>query len=338
MTFVWTRKTAIISSNASIILFVIVAACGGGGGGNGGTVGLDGPQTPFPGVTDQASISQDNAAELALNTFQRGRDGSGPAGVLSLSVEPSPVLGAYTPNRRFLEVLSTAIVKLRRSTQVNALNRALVSESGMESGSCGGSATITVTLDDVTGDFNGTINFNRYCELDVIVTGLVGLNGNDSDSSINMSFTSLSVEACGVSATSTGSASARLSGSTSTIDSNMRIRDSETGKVYWVNDFEIVLRESFNSVRIEESGRFYDPDYGYVIVSTPQALQVNSGDTWPSSGVIDIVGASGIAGGSSTRARLTAFNTSYRIDADTTGDGVFDFSETNAWPESVCSL
>jgi hypothetical protein len=73
------------------------------------------------------------------------------------------------------------------------------------------------------------------------------------------------------------------------------------------------------------SGRYYDPDYGYVEVYTEGPLRIDDGDDWPSDGVLVVTGDTGIAGGS-TMARLTALSsTTYQVEADTNGDGTYDW-------------
>jgi hypothetical protein len=85
------------------------------------------------------------------------------------------------------------------------------------------------------------------------------------------------------------------------------------------------------------AGRFYDPNSGYAIVSTVTPLRIYDFAVWPDSGVLVATGALGVGGGA-TRARLSAFGTVYTVDADTTGDGFYDYSEFNTWPENLCDI
>lgn len=74
------------------------------------------------------------------------------------------------------------------------------------------------------------------------------------------------------------------------------------------------------------SGTYYDHDHGYVSVSTTTPFILYSGYDHPSQGVLIIDGRTGIAGGS-TKARLTAITAStYRVEADTNGDGSYDWN------------
>jgi uncharacterized protein (DUF2141 family) len=74
------------------------------------------------------------------------------------------------------------------------------------------------------------------------------------------------------------------------------------------------------------SGLYYDPDHGYVTVSTTTPFRLYAVNSNPSQGVLIIDGRTGIAGGS-TKARLTAISAgTYRVEADTNGDGSYDWN------------
>ena len=67
-------------------------------------------------------------------------------------------------------------------------------------------------------------------------------------------------------------------------------------------------------------GLEYEPDHGYVDVTTEEVFVIHDGDDWPSSGIHLIIGADG------NEAKLTAIdNLSFRLEADTDGDGIYDW-------------
>ena len=106
----------------------------------------------------------------------------------------------------------------------------------------------------------------------------------------------------------------------------MLLKDNNTKKVYKVKDYIMTLTEEVDYVDVEISGTYYDPDYGYVTVATTTPLRIYWGDTYPSAGVLVVTGNTGTAGGS-TKARLTALSsTTYQVDADTNGDGIYDWN------------
>jgi hypothetical protein len=103
------------------------------------------------------------------------------------------------------------------------------------------------------------------------------------------------------------------------------LKDNKDGKVYWV-DYTMNFWAGSNYVDFGVSGKYYHPDHGYVVISTSTNFRVYFGSKWPSQGVLILDGKTGIAGGS-TKARLTVVSsTTYRIEADTNGDGVYDWN------------
>jgi hypothetical protein len=107
----------------------------------------------------------------------------------------------------------------------------------------------------------------------------------------------------------------------------MLLGDNSTGEVYWVRDYTMTVTEvAYYAVTFEISGSFYDPDYGFVLLSTPVPFLIDYDDDWPSEGVLVLTGDTGIAGGS-IEAQLTALSSiTYRVEADTNGDGFYDWN------------
>ena len=61
-------------------------------------------------------------------------------------------------------------------------------------------------------------------------------------------------------------------------------------------------------------------------ISNPTPFRIYSSDEKPSQGVLVVDGKTGIAGGSS-KARLTVVSsTTYTVEADTDGDGAYDWN------------
>jgi hypothetical protein len=115
---------------------------------------------------------------------------------------------------------------------------------------------------------------------------------------------------------------------------NARLKDNSTGKVYKVENYmmEITLGPDLDFdgdpdyVDVEiSSGKYYDPDYGYVDVLTLAPFRINDGDEYPSSGILLVTGEIGI-GGNNTEAQLEALDAdTCQITADTDGDLVYDY-------------
>jgi hypothetical protein len=196
-------------------------------------------------------------------------------------------------------------------------------------GDCGGSASYTISVDNQTGNFNGSFNFNSYCDDGVTITGGVTFTGQvdintDDLLTFTFSFNSLTCTAGSDSFTLNGNISWDVTGSPATITITMLLQDNSTSKVYWVQDYTIEATEGAGYVDIEVSGRYYDPDHGYVTFTTPTPFRIYDAYDYPSQGVLVITGNTGSEGGP-TRARLEALSpTTYRVQADTDGDGFYD--------------
>ena len=105
---------------------------------------------------------------------------------------------------------------------------------------------------------------------------------------------------------------------------------------YWLKDLILEFADVLNSFEIySASGRFYDPEFGYVDLSIENFIQINDGDRWPASGTMILIGEQGPQGGN-TKARLTFLNANeFVVEADTDGDGLYDdyTSGTLLWSE-----
>ena len=104
--------------------------------------------------------------------------------------------------------------------------------------------------------------------------------------------------------------------------------DDNTGISYWIKDYFIPLTDGPDYVEIMwiNYGRFYDPDYGYVVLSVEETIRTYDSDEWASSGKLILTGAEGTQGGN-TKIRITYLSaTEYLVEADTNGDGAYDYN------------
>ena len=98
-------------------------------------------------------------------------------------------------------------------------------------------------------------------------------------------------------------------------------REENTNSVYWFNNYIMETTNYTDYSEISIRGRYYDPDYGYVDLSTESPVIIqNHGDTF-SGGVLIITGSPGSAGGN-TKARYSVA-TDY-LEMDTDGDGSYE--------------
>jgi hypothetical protein len=126
-----------------------------------------------------------------------------------------------------------------------------------------------------------------------------------------------------------GEVNAAYSGSLQTLTMNTLMRDEGTGKVFRAEDYVLTATVGASIVQETLSGRFYHPDYGYVVLSTLTPFSTNVDDLYPSSGELIA------SGGGQTRSRLTALSSStLLIEVDTDGNGDYDYdSGTLNWSD-----
>jgi len=309
-------------SAAALVLAGLLSACGGGG----GSTGLS-----YTGVTTAAVISGGNADTLALESFSTGMDVGSSQNIASSVATVNTT--AHTPDAGF--VISRLITASRTAAQALVTTSTGSSRATLVSiqqamtpvdGSCGGSASGSLTIDNATSDIHATIAFNSYCESGVTLSG--GMNFTlilDTTSSdyglMTMNFNNVHVSDTVESVALSGSLRFDSMTLDPTVTINMLLQNT-VGKVYMMKDFVMTMASGTDGTGdftdIGMSGRLYDPDYGYVELSTTLPMRVYTGDNWPSSGIYIL------AGDSNATVTLTASPSGYQLDLDLNGDGIDD--------------
>ncbi len=280
-----------------------LTACGGGGGG--GSVGGSDPlaSLPYAGSTTPAVLAAADVAEIVFNVHF----GS------TFPVDSPPGALAY-PSAESSEVSPAAVVQ------------------DTVPGLCGGLLRINITINESTGAFQGTETFEQYNDCELTINGTVNLSGQinlftgELDPGV-MSFELLRVVAADSRVeTWSGQATITESWPHETLSYDVRFRDESTGKVYWLDGYQIALTHGFDTrPYVDEtivSGRFYDPDRGYVDQHTVAAIRTYEGDAWPTSGVSIVAGGNGSA-------RLSILSpVIFRVEADLDNDGTYDEYDT----------
>jgi hypothetical protein len=315
--------------NSNSILFVAVlalasllSACGGGG----GSAGLS-----YTGVTTAAVIANGNAEPLALESFSSGMNvGSSQNVASSVSVVNAAVRNpdAGIIVSRLIRASRTAAQGLV-TTSTGGGRATLVSiQQAMTpmTGGCGGSASGSLTINDVTSDIYASIAFDSYCEAGVSLSGSMNfsliLDSASADYGLmTMNFNNLRITDAIESVVMSGSLRFDSMILSPTITINMLLQDP-VGKVYKMKDFVMTMGSGTDGTGdyadISMSGRLYDPDYGYVELSTTVPMRVYLTDNWPSSGSYVLTGQ-----GNAT-VTLTASPSGYQLDLDLNGDGIDD--------------
>ena len=307
----------------AIATSLIIGACSGGGGG-GGNGGGAGGGDPYNGVTAQARIDENNAQEMIAGAFDAANSGMAPTEIPA-SVQHH--LGDYKTAGGFQalklpKVLKKAVV----STEVSNLSgrffiSALETESGTIYGDCGGNASYNFEINDVAGTFDGSMTFLSFCEDGVTISGqtiVYGTFDTDTDELLTFTINFDNLESDYI--TLDGEISVDLTMIPYVVTMNYYGTDNASDKVYWIRDYKLTLTEFSNYMEVELTGRFYHPDYGYVVLATPVLFVIGDGDDFPSDGSLVLSGTSG------TKAELIAIDYLHcECKCDSDGDATYDW-------------
>jgi hypothetical protein len=95
--------------------------------------------------------------------------------------------------------------------------------------------------------------------------------------------------------------------------------ESGDGTIYRASNLSIAVSPTAGGESVIVIGRVFHPVHGYVDVTTPQALVVPTGETFPSSGELLVTGSN------DSKARLTALSaTEFQIEVDADGDDTYE--------------
>jgi len=317
-------------------LAIALAACGGSGEDNGGGgVGYD-----YSGKTGPALIDDGNARQLAETSYKKSSDS---ASMYGYGKQPTTAASMTAAGEALglqgaVDVMGTALSALparyRSPAAANGdpLMRAASSDSGMEPGSCGGTMTYTGTADEQTGQFNFSLHYSDYCESGTTLNGSMGISGTFSEQRVDMTltFNSLQAEISGQKATLIGTMDMNMQGTAVDMTMNLVMQGEPGGEMVWLNNLQVretsATDQTGSYSKTTLQGRIYVSQEGYVDITTETPFRAGEYDTYPSAGSMKITGADG------TWATLTATAAgSYRIEADTTGDGEIDYREEFPW-------
>lgn len=301
-----------------LIVFSIftLTACGGGGGGSGGA------PVSYAGKTTQAKVTEENSGTLASDAlnFGQGRGGTIPFN------KPA---GAGTTNASIPKLYELAQRAITKQSNAFSANKPVGFPEEVESGECGGRSVINGTVDDENGDFDITVRFENFCEGGWTFSGNMTVQGNGNSRSLTITVNNLTVSDGTVSTTMDGTMTANVNSLTSSsMTMDIAIRDNGSGRTFKLENYSVSSRLRSGAINITISGRFYNPEEGYIDLSTPQTLRILSGDLYPSSGILEAQGSDG------TKTRLTALSaTQFQLQVDADGDGVFESSTVGEWAD-----
>jgi hypothetical protein len=322
-------RHTVLSFILALGLMTIVGSGGGGddGGGGGGPTGLT-----YTGLTVPATLIEANSELLVSGVISGVTMASNMGGILGV-VQDSDAEADNLSLLELTQLLEDALRQVDFTAGSTDVVQGVV-DSDTQNGSCGGTFTYTITINDVTGSFSGTMTFSSYCDGGATISGSLTISGTinlgtNEPTNFVFSFNMLTVSGGGESAALDGTINVNVT--TGTITINLLMQENSTVFKYE----NTVLTESEGSDGGEAyelstvDGRFYHPAHGYVDVTTITPFKIYIVDENPSEGILLIEGAG------NTKARLTAIdNISCRVEADTTGDDFWDYdSGPMAWTD-----
>ena len=329
----WRQYTRLILSAAAL---TALGACGGGGEGN-----LSGGIT-YSGNANPAVLSTGNGADLITEAYTAGANGSA-VGDFAGTLDTQSDIGKAAPARPLTLYRSVSAVMAQLSPASAADSgptRALQSRSDTfpSQESCGGNTTptgnvqSTFSYDDVTGDFDGNAIFTSFCAGGQSISGSATLSGRLDVAT--QDFIGMTISTNGLTVISgsdnyafKGEVNIELGAGSQTVSMDLLFRDNATQKTVWLNNFVLAVSSGTNSELISASGRYYNPDEGYVTLATPTPLEIMQFDDWPSAGTLTATGANG-------KVTLSALsNTVYRVDVDIGDDGSVESTVTGNWAD-----
>jgi hypothetical protein len=274
-----------------MLLIFSFAACGSSGGGGGGNDGLT-----YEGNRYQATVTDENADDLAIDSFEGGETGGDIGGGIGAVQKSGGGMVGTKSALALARVLENSILKVDLTSGNPAVG---ATEGGSESGSCGGRAEYTITVDQ-SGNFSGKMVFKSYCEDGTITNGTVKFSGlidtsTDELLRFTFKFDMITVSEDSESFSADGYISFDVTSMPKTVSMDLLMRDNVTGHMVWINNYLLSVTEGSdvygNYELISFSGRFYDSVEGFIDISTPVPIKTYKFDEHPESGELRIDGA-----------------------------------------------
>jgi|GEM_PF-5974582 len=326
-----------------IVTIVTLCGCGGGGGSsttntnNGGSNngGSNNTFTPVPSDT-KAKITSENAVHLLTNAY-------------------TSTIGALWPTKKYSEtgaVALNAYLSLAQSLEETIRENANLTQSPGDTVSA--STTIRGYCPDSPGyaevnikkadNYTASAKFYNYCLFGNTISGSVEVEGTafyDSGRILSATYTlnNLIIHSSSSDYSMTGTIICFYPGiypsgayyETQQVEFNCVLKDVRKQYEYrdvflrlvpYEDNFKIYIGDETSNV----SGPFFDPQYGYVEISTPSPFTIDYNSIYPASGELVIKGDNN----TSAKLILTQGGKNFSIEADTSGDGVYDWISENA--------
>lgn len=335
------RKSGITTVLQAIMItgLTFLWACGGGGGG-GGDGGIS-PSIPYSGLETPAIITDENAETLAVGAYL-GIAYSGQSGDITPMSLAEQSTSPDEPNLKSVLLFSriweeTAVDYLTRELSTGPVFLATVSIDEPMTGDCRGYADVSGWVDDQTGDFDLDVTYHEYSDDCVVeISGRTKMQGKLdlyglSINQVKITYEALAVSFEGLYLTQSGVWSGDFRQVPTLMTFDLVTRDEITGKTYWMRDVEMQSSpvSGTSDTEYQISGRYYDPDLGYVELTTREPLRFYFEEDYPYQGRVKLAGA----GNTAALAEFVS-NAVYRVTCDEDGDGQYDDYDSGIvhWP------
>ncbi len=298
-----------------LLLVIVMGMTGCGGGGGSSPV----QTSNYTGTTSKATVTTSNAKALSEDAFSGGQ--------LALSTNVLAKAVGGSNHETLIPLYVSEVIKncisagLHASKSTGKSVASTTSDSGTIPG-YSGSASYSINADTSTGSISGSVTFSNF-KPDATSAGISGhvsftgnINVTTGDiSSLSMAFSGISASDGSTNYSMNGTVAISASGLNETLTISMTLYSSATQKKMWIKNYSYQYNGSSNTLTC--SGTYYDPAYGYVVMSTIIPLYISDISGTPTSGQLLFTGEN------NTKARLTFTTSGYRIEADTTGSGTF---------------
>jgi len=318
----------------SVLTTILIAGCGGGGGGGGST-------SLYTGITSQAVLTDNNVETITIEAYQASDMSTLTVGLMALSESGEGEVTADAPvPLEIVRLLEKAVDTIplqargdaRPSSTQDAKAMSLVTESDTIYDGMGGSMSYTLSVDDQTGEFLGTFQFNNWhgdggeaISGETSVSGIINLNTGEF-TQITFSFNPVTFVSGSDSFSIYGDVSLTVDASSGSALLDLVLRDEGSGETVRIDNYQVAItygpdvdldgEPDYEDADL--SGRIYLSNHGYVDISTAMAFRSYAGYDIPSRGQMVVMGAGGHS------ARLTVIegvpvSSGYYVEADLDG-------------------
>ncbi len=326
------RKLPVIGALFAVSLLV---GCGGGGGG--------GSESPYAGLTSQASLTQDNVVDITAEAYRAGDLTTsvvtplGESGPASLEAGNPRVIALVRTLRGVVERVEMVPVSASAplsDTRTGPLVVETVSDTIFDG--LGGSLSFTLSVDTDTGNFSGRFTFSNWQgDMGGGISGTTSVTGHFDQSTgeftrIRFTFRAVTMVDGADSVTIRGSVELTMSVSSGDATVEIFLTDNVTAETVWVHAYHVVTTDGPDTnpadgipdyTDVYVSGTIFLHIYGYVDVFTPTPFRFNPGSVYPDSGVLQVDGSLGRS------AQLVVISevAGYFIQADLDANGSYEW-------------